>query len=134
MKKRILLVDDDRSLLALFEEALAAPDREFDTAHEQRTAEELAGRKRYDLVISDVFLPDTKAFALVDFLKAAHLDYRVILVSGYFHEAVLSPAGSEAVAGDSVLMLAERKGVFACLPKPLGLDTLRSTVNAALEA
>jgi DNA-binding response OmpR family regulator len=53
-RKRILIVDDDPSVLALFRAGLAAPDREIDGVSDGLAGLRRVGGEPYDLVIADI--------------------------------------------------------------------------------
>ena len=132
-KKQILIVDDEPMMLRILTEALKRNSFAIDTAFNRKTAEEMASKKRYDLVLCDVFLPDTRMLEFVDFLKNIDLDYRIILMSGYLESDGFAEDSDEANTVNTITMNAQRKGVFAILKKPFDMNNLLKKVNEALE-
>ena len=130
-KASILVVDDDPAVLPIIEAVLDAPDRRIDGVRSRHAAEQLLAAHRYDLVLVDVFLPDTRELELVDAIKAFDLDYPVVLMSGYLDAD--APRGSDAAeTRDRILTLADRKGVLATLAKPIDTDRLAALADEVL--
>jgi len=67
--KKILIIDDDKSILRTFVRVLQKRGYEVDTAETGREAEEKTARQLYDLALIDVKLPDTDG---IDLLKRLH--------------------------------------------------------------
>jgi len=116
---RVLLVDDQQELRRLLERALVRVGHEVVTASNGREAIELASRSRFDLVISDVRMPDLGGVELLERLHAEDADLPVLLVSG-------SPDLDTA-------MSAVKFGAYEYLVKPVGLDKLRESAARAIE-
>ncbi len=131
-KKKLLIVDDEPMILKIITTALDLQKYEIDTAHNRHTAEALVNKNKYDLVVCDVFLPDTEMLEFVDFLKEIDLDYRIILMSGYLRQDGFGANSDEVNTINTILMLADRKGVSSVLYKPFSLETLRAKVENAL--
>lgn len=131
-ERLILIVDDDVSILKVLTAALHRPEWKIETARNLMTARKMISEKRYDLVLADIFLPDNIRLELVDALKSIDLDYRVILMSGYLGTGMEEMESDQAFTRNTLLMEADRKGVWATLAKPFDLDRLLSTVTAAL--
>jgi DNA-binding NtrC family response regulator len=82
-KKRILVVDDDKSLLKSLAEILESEGYSVDTAETGKEATEKAKSQYYNLAVLDIKLPDmdgTKLLEIVD----GHLPRTVkIMITGY---------------------------------------------------
>lgn len=71
-KARILVVDDDRNIRMLNRDVLASAGYEVDSAEDALCALELLRLSRYDLVITDVHMPELNG---IDFYTRAISDY-----------------------------------------------------------
>jgi len=68
--KRILVVDDESSQLALTKELIKAKGMHCDTAGNGREALDLLKKEKYDLVLTDIQMPEMDGFELVKEIKA----------------------------------------------------------------
>lgn len=80
----ILVVDDDPFVLRLIAETLVAEGYEVDTARNGREALEKVGARSYDLLLSDLRMPELDGVALYRELERRHprLLRRFVVVSG----------------------------------------------------
>ena len=116
---RVLLVDDQEELRRLFRRTLAKDGHDVATATNGRDAIAQAQRERFDVVISDVRMPDMGGVELLQALRQADPDLPVLLVSG-------SPDLETA-------MKAVEFGAFEFLVKPVAFDKLRASARRAIE-
>lgn len=116
---RVLLVDDQQELRRLFERALVKAGHEVIAVENGRKAIELAGQSRFDVVISDVRMPDIGGVELLERLHDEDPTLPVLLVTG-------SPDLDTA-------MRAVKFGAFEYLVKPVSFDTLRASAARAIE-
>jgi len=116
---RVLLVDDQDELRRLFRRSLAKAGHIVTTASNGREAVELAREESFDVVISDVRMPDMGGVELLQALHARDPDLPVLLVSG-------SPDLETA-------MKAVEYGAFEYLVKPVAFDKLRASAARAIE-
>ncbi|MEA3198472.1 MAG: hypothetical protein QOF32_2524, partial [Gammaproteobacteria bacterium] len=86
---RILLVDDHPDTCAALERLLKLRGHSVATAHSMGGALEIAGRESFDLLISDVGLPDGNGMDLVRHLHAQR-PIRGIAISGFGMDADIS--------------------------------------------
>ena len=87
--KRILMVDDDRDLVASVKAFLEARGYEVDTAHSGVEGRERIAAKRPDLIILDIMMDyDTDGFNVAFKLREdpATADIPVIIMSGFTKE------------------------------------------------
>ena len=83
MKKRILLVDDEETLRLALHEALTDDGYEVENSGDSVKALELAKSNTYDLVISDLKMPNMGGLQLVAELKKLHPDIKPIVMTAY---------------------------------------------------
>ena len=114
----ILVAEDEPTVRAFIARALTLSGHDTTVAEDgQRALEALADRK-FDLLLSDIVMPELDGIALA--LKCAQdwPEMRVLLMSGY---------AQERQRAHNLDVLAH-----AVLPKPFDLATLREAVTAAL--
>lgn len=80
----VLLIDDDEAILKILQKALGHDDYQLELANSARKATQLLSRGDYDLVISDVRMPEFDGKQLFAFLDQNLPEYRdrVIFVTG----------------------------------------------------
>jgi signal transduction histidine kinase/CheY-like chemotaxis protein len=115
----ILVVDDDPAILALVKEVLAAAGYLVDTAASGTEALSHLETHPYDLVLTDMRMPEMGGMELAQHLRLHFPDTLVIIFTGY-------ASYQEAVA-------AVKLGAFDYLTKPLQAEILQHTVARALE-
>jgi DNA-binding NtrC family response regulator len=116
---RVLVVDDDQAMREMLVSMLS--DQGFDvrpaaTAGEALTA---AATCHFDVVFSDIQMPEKNGFELLRDLRAVQPDTPVVLMTAFGVAATLSQA-MEA-------------GAFDCLIKPFGREELMAALERALE-
>src|ERR1041385_805000 len=118
---RILIVDDNRDLLAAMAETLqlSFPSSQVDTAHSAPEGLERAVAIRYDVVLCDYRMPGVSGMSLLNELKTLKPSLPVILMTADTDETV----GGRAF----------EKGAFGVLLKPVDADELVRVINQVLE-
>ena len=116
---RILLVDDQPELRRLYRRSLSTLGYEVAEACNGRAAIELARQAHFDVVISDVRMPDLSGVELLRELYDLDADLPVVLMSGGLD------AEAEAAAA--------RYGAFAFLMKPVPFERVQSSAAHAIE-
>ncbi|HVY32035.1 MAG TPA: protein kinase [Polyangiaceae bacterium] len=116
---RVLLVDDQPELRRLFQRTLTKAGHHVSVAENGRKAVELVANNTFDVVISDVRMPDMGGVELLQALHAEDPDMPVLLVSG-------SPDLETA-------MKAVEYGAFEYLTKPVSFEKLRASTDRAIE-
>jgi DNA-binding NtrC family response regulator len=115
----ILVVDDERGLCAGVQEALRREGYVVDAANDTRHALELLGRRLYNLVLSDVRMPEMSGLQLLKEARQKSRDTLFILMTAYG----TVPSAVEAM----------KEGAYDYLTKPLDMQRLRALVLKALE-
>ena len=78
----ILIADDDTMLRTTMRKMLEASGHAVLEATSGLEAEEIVGRERVDLLITDIIMPDKEGLMLVRDLKKSLPDLRIIAMSG----------------------------------------------------
>ncbi|MDP2144462.1 MAG: sigma-54 dependent transcriptional regulator [Gallionella sp.] len=115
---RVLLVDDEPDILELLELALHKMGLEVDRAGCVGEALERLAKRRYDLCLTDMRMPDGDGLQVVQYIVQHNLDVPV---------AVITAHGNMENA-----VTALKAGAFDYLAKPVSLDQLRALVKSAL--
>jgi DNA-binding NtrC family response regulator len=120
--RRILLVDDDKRVLFILRDVLIGLGRGYEivTAGGGREALARIGEMRFDLVITDLVMPDVDGIAFTQHVRDAASDTAVIWMTAH---------GCHRVRAE-----AARLAVYCCLEKPVEVGRIRQTVREALEA
>jgi DNA-binding NtrC family response regulator len=118
-KINILVVDDERGLCAGVQEALRREGYVVDAANDARQALELLNQRLYNLVLSDVRMPEVSGLELLREARQRSRDTLFILMTAYG----TVPAAVEAM----------KEGAYDYLTKPLDMQRLRALVLKALE-
>jgi two-component system response regulator AtoC len=116
---RLLVVDDDMESREVVAEALRAEGYTVAMAEGGRGALTLAREQVYDVVVSDIRMPDLDGMALLRGLREAVPDVSVILMTAF---------GTVEAA-----LRAIKEGAYDYVSKPLNLDELLLTVRRAIE-
>src|SRR5262245_43457596 len=80
---QILLIEDDRATNDTLVRLLRKAGHEVSAARSGTLAEEMLGPQHFDLVISDIGLPDTNGWELILRLRKVQPDLRAIALTGY---------------------------------------------------
>lgn len=115
---RVLLVDDQPELRRLFKRNLSKVGHDVVEAWNGRAAIELARQGEFDVVISDVRMPDMSGLDLLKALYEHDADLPVVLCSG-------SPDPQTSNEAFDY-------GAFAYLVKPVPFDTMREHATRAI--
>lgn len=115
---RILVVDDESNIRLLLEEILSEEGYEVTTAEDATTARAAKRKQKFDLVLLDIWMPDTDGISLLkEWSEAGELG-AIVMMSG--HGTV--DAAIEAT----------RLGALDFIEKPVSLAKLLRTVEKAI--
>jgi CheY-like chemotaxis protein len=115
----ILLVDDDPVILELMREILRSGSYGVDVARNGRVAVERLQAAHYDVVLTDMVMPEMQGLELLQYIRLHHPETLTIVFTGYANY-------QDAVA-------AVKLGAFDYLTKPLQAEILRHAIDRALE-
>ena len=116
---RILVVDDEPDLRTLCELTLLRAGYRVETAGDLAQARSLLARQRFDVMITDMRLPDGLGMQLLHELREQQRGERCIVMTAY---------GSAENAVEAL-----RAGAFDYLTKPVDLKQFRSVVASAVQ-
>ncbi len=116
---RILLVDDHHDTCTALERLLVRRGHLVAATHDLRSAMETAARSQFDIVISDIALPDGTGVQLMTYLRAMS-NIRGIAISGF------------GMNGDIEKSL--QAGFSEHLVKPVRIDKLEAAIERAMAA
>ena len=117
-QKRALVVDDEPDIRDLLSITLGRMDIAVDTAGDYATAVRMLGSETYDLVLTDMRLPDRDGLEIVEWIQAHRPGVPV---------AVITAHGNVEAA-----VRALKLGAFDFISKPLDLGSLRKLIAATL--
>jgi two-component system response regulator HydG len=118
-KPKVLLIDDDVSHAEIAGEALERADYDVTLAHSGDDGLRKFQEAEFDVVLTDLRLPDTDGMQVLRRIKATDADAEVVIITGY---------GSVEKAVEAL-----HEGAYSFLEKPLNKEALRNTVAKALE-
>ena len=116
---KILVVDDEPSVVKVFSEYLTQVGYTVQSAANGKQALEVFKKDHFQLVITDIEMPEIDGMALIDKIKAVNKHTVVIVVTGY---------GTIERAVEAI-----KKGAYDFLEKPLNFKALDMVVHRALE-
>lgn len=117
---RILVVDDEPDLRTLYELTLLREGHRVDTAENLQQARALLEAHRFDVMITDMRLPDGLGMSLLTDIKSQARDERSIVITAY---------GSAQNAVEAL-----KAGAFDYLTKPVDLKQFRAVVATAVRS
>ncbi len=115
----ILVVDDDKGMLSLLNDLLTDAGYTVTQAKTGADAQAAIGKKRPDLVMMDVKLPDEDGLTLLARIKREHPELEVLVMTAY--------------GGSSSAIKAMRAGAYDYVTKPFELDDLLVTLDRVFE-
>ena len=118
-KKRILVVDDEEVIRELLNEALQRKGYDIDTSENGKGALAKLEDNKYDLLISDIRLPDVSGMKILSKARSKHPELGIIMITAY---------GSIKNA-----VKAMKQGAFDYITKPFGLDEMEMVVEKYFE-
>jgi len=116
---QVLVVDDDRIILESLSEFLRLEGYDVDGAENFRQAVGALGQKSYQVVITDVNMPESNGFDLLRLIKDRYPEIVVVMITGY---------GTIDSAVEAIKM-----GAYDYLTKPIIDDEIRLVVERAVK-
>ena len=116
---KILIADDDPTILSLLNKILLAKGYEVQLAEHGGVAEKLLKSEKFDLLISDIKMEPVDGMQLLKNTRQLRPSVGVIMLTAY--------------ATVSTAVEAMKEGAFDYIPKPFKIDELLATVKRALD-
>ncbi len=119
---KILIIDDERGIRNTLREILADEGFEVDVAENGKQGLEMAQAKAYDLIFTDIKMPEMDGIELLTALKSGEeaIETPIVMISGH---------GDVETAVQALKM-----GAYDFLLKPLDLNRILITTKNALES
>jgi len=117
-RKRVLVTDDDPSILRLVSIVMARAGYEVDTATGGEDALQKAALEQYDVIVLDLMMPNGSGFDVLARLPIRHSRPRYVIVT--------------SAASPDMLRKAVGQNVFAALRKPFDIAEIVETVRACM--
>lgn len=118
-KKSVLVIDDDANVAESLRATLEFDGHQVTSILKARDAIGLMQRERFDVVITDILMPDVDGAQVVIAARQNQPGARIIAISG---------GGTYMTAGEA-LKLAQKLGATALLEKPFSGTALLDCVN-----
>ena len=118
-RKRLLIVEDDADMRLSLKLALEMAGYITEVAADGREALAIQKQRPADILITDIFMPETDGFEVIDAVRRGFPQTRIDVVSG-----------GARLAQREYLLDAALMDVHAILPKPFDVETLLMTLDA----
>lgn len=118
MSSKILVIDDDTAFCVMLKTFLQKKGFDVTNAFKGQEAEELITKQDFDVVLTDIRLPDSDGLKILKLVKETSLDTQVILMTGYT---------DIKTAVDAI-----KNGAFDYVGKPINPDEILHTIGLAL--
>lgn len=118
-KKRILFVEDEAPL-AFFVSQILGSDYEVESVRTGKEAIQKWKKNPYDLLVTDVRLPDISGLELIANLQMEYPDIKFIIVTAYD-------------SYDLREKIKNLKGLKRFFPKPFSIEELKKEINKIFE-
>lgn len=119
MNKTILIIDDNLTVCLMLKSWLVKNGFNVDTASHVEEAKEMVRESPYDLILSDIKMPDLDGFAFLKWVKKYDPDILVIMITGF--------------ADIESAVEAMKSGAVDYIPKPIDPEKLFSKINEAFQ-
>lgn len=116
--ERILVVDDDAGVRSVLASMLEVAGYAVQTAANGKEALDLLAVDSFDLIITDLVMPEQEGIETIKILRRDYPQIRVIAMSGAF--------------GGDYLKIAGLLGAHSTMPKPLRMEKVLEIVEKSL--
>lgn len=120
----ILIVDDDRDFCEMLEQMLGREGYQVTCSYDGNEALRKTNQHSYDLVITDIIMPEKEGLELIHTLRRGTEVPRIIAVSG----------GSRSLSSEGQLRVARLLGADGTLSKPFERDQILEMITKLLAA
>ena len=123
---RILVIDDEAPIRSILRRSLQSFGHEVVEAADGTDGTRLFESSSFDLVITDLFMPDKEGIETILDLRAKSPEVKILVVSGGF------PSGGRSLEKYGPLADAQALGADATLEKPFEIKHLGEVVDELL--
>ena len=116
---KILIIDDERAIRNTLKEILEFENYSVDVAENGQAGLDMATATDYDLIFSDIKMPEMDGIEVLTALREAEIESPVVMISGH---------GNIETAVDCI-----KRGAADFIEKPIDLNRLLITTKNALE-
>ncbi|MBN8537015.1 MAG: sigma-54-dependent Fis family transcriptional regulator [Deltaproteobacteria bacterium] len=120
MKAKILVVDDEESIREFLEIMLKKEGYEITLAEDGQKAKELVQKKSFDLIISDLQMPNMTGIELLKYMRQNYPEVLFMMITAF---------GTTETAVEAMKM-----GAYDYLTKPFKIDEVRINIANALKS
>ncbi|HKJ41727.1 MAG TPA: sigma-54 dependent transcriptional regulator [Sunxiuqinia sp.] len=117
---KILIIDDDVSFCLMVKTLLEKNRYSVSSVFSPIEAKRLLGNEQFDVVLTDLRMPDVSGMELIRLIKTKSPSTQIIMMTGY--------------ADISSAIESIKKGAFNYIPKPLNPDEMLNAIREALQA
>jgi len=121
--KQILVIDDDENYRFFLKEALSKAGYQVTEAANGAIGLEVFKKQSFDLIITDIFMPEKEGLETILEFKTGLIDIKIIAISG---------GGLRGTDPNLVLGIAKEMGADRILNKPISVKNLLETVSEIL--
>jgi two-component system response regulator PilR (NtrC family) len=120
MKSKILVVDDEVSIREFLDIMLKKEGYEVTLAEDGQKAKDILSKKSFDMVISDLQMPNVTGLELLKFVKDSYPDIVFMMITAF---------GTTETAVEAMKI-----GAYDYITKPFKLDEVRLNISNALRS
>ncbi len=119
---RILVIDDEKEICEMLSEKLESAGYEAEVAPNGKVGLTLQSKKPFDLVITDIFMPEKEGIETIRELRRDYPAVRIIAISGGYR-----------YGPEELLEAARMLGADRTFAKPFKLNDLQEAIKELLE-
>lgn len=118
----VLIADDEENISTLVQICVTAVGHNAVSVASAREAKEMLAKQPFDLVITDILMPDGDGLDLITQLRTVQPAARILAMSG----------GGRYMEGDDCLKMARGLGAHAVVMKPFDRAQLMGSIELAM--
>ena len=122
MKKRILVIDDELQIRLMLRQAIEKAGFEVDDAPDGREGIDCFKKRRADLIITDIIMPEKEGIETIMAFKRIDPGVKIIAISG-----------GGRIQSEDYLNIATKVGASCSFAKPFSIIELLSKINELLK-
>lgn len=119
----ILVIDDEADICCILTEFLTLEGHTIDTAENGKAGLRLAEQNQYDLIITDIVMPEMDGLEFLTAIKEKFPEIGIIVMSG----------GTLKMENGLLLSMNRDMKAYKAIAKPISFKELKAAVNMVLE-